>query len=257
MYWEELTAQDFQKAAKETQVCVIPMGVVEKHGDHLPLGTDMIIGRTIAGMAAEIEPFVIFPYYFFGQINEARHVLGTIAVSPKMQMELLEEVAEEIYRNGFKKIVLLESHGGNINFLNYFLQAQLHRKRDYTVYKIGIFDIINQCNETYPSPSEDGHAAKTETELVMAYRPELVHMDRVNPVGAVNQHRLDHMQGIQTPVSWYADHPTHQDGDPMPASGEIGRKKYEIAAKYVAGLIRTIKEDEKTGEIMREYYGQW
>ena len=43
----------------------------------------------------------------------------------------------------------------------------------------------------------------------------------------------------------------------MPASGEIGRKKYEIAAKYVAGLIRTIKEDEKTGEIMREYYGQW
>lgn len=96
MYWEELTAQDFQKAAKETQVCVIPMGVVEKHGYHLPLGTDMIIGRTIAGMAAEIEPFVIFPYYFFGQINEARHVPGTIAVSPKMQMELLEEVAEEI-----------------------------------------------------------------------------------------------------------------------------------------------------------------
>ncbi|MFR3404684.1 MAG: creatininase family protein [Blautia faecis] len=74
MYWDELTADHFAEAVQETKVCVIPMGVVEKHGSHLPLGTDMIIGRTIAEMAAKIEPFVIFPYYCFGQINEARHV---------------------------------------------------------------------------------------------------------------------------------------------------------------------------------------
>ena len=121
MYWDELTADHFAEAVQETKVCVIPMGVVEKHGSHLPLGTDMIIGRTIAEMAAKIEPFVIFPYYCFGQINEARHVPGAIAISPKMQMELLQEVVDEVRRNGFKKIVLLESHGGNINFLNYFL----------------------------------------------------------------------------------------------------------------------------------------
>lgn len=64
MYWEELTADDFAEAVKSTGVCVIPMGVVEKHGNHLPLGTDMIIGRTIAEMAARLEPFVIFPYYY-------------------------------------------------------------------------------------------------------------------------------------------------------------------------------------------------
>ena len=91
MYWEELTADDFVEAVKSTGVCVIPMGVVEKHGSHLPLGTDMIIGRTIAEMAARLEPFVIFPYYYFGQINEARHVPGTIAVSPELQMKLLQE----------------------------------------------------------------------------------------------------------------------------------------------------------------------
>lgn len=257
MYWDELTADAFQKAVEETKVCVIPMGVVEKHGSHLPLGTDMIIGRTIAEMAAKIEPFVIFPYYCFGQINEARHVPGAIAVSPKMQMELLQEVVDEIRRNGFKKIVLLESHGGNINLLNFFLQGQLHEKRDYVVYKIGIFDIIDKCLEEYPSPTHEGHAAKTETELVMAYHPELVHMDQVNPAGAPNQHRLDHMKGISTPVSWYADHPTHQDGDPCTASREVGQKKYEIAAKHVAELIKKIKEDERTAELMQEYYDQW
>lgn len=67
MYWDELTADHFAEAVQETKVCVIPMGVVEKHGSHLPLGTDMIIGRTIAEMAAKIEPFVIFPYYCFGR----------------------------------------------------------------------------------------------------------------------------------------------------------------------------------------------
>lgn len=59
MEWKKLTSDAFERAVEETGVCVIPMGVVEKHGSHLPLETDMIIGRTIAKMAAEKEPFVI------------------------------------------------------------------------------------------------------------------------------------------------------------------------------------------------------
>ncbi|MCR1841005.1 creatininase family protein [Murimonas intestini] len=257
MYWEELTADDFAEAVKSTGVCVIPMGVVEKHGSHLPLGTDMIIGRTIAEMAARLEPFVIFPYYYFGQINEARHVPGTIAVSPELQMKLLQEAVDEIRRNGFRKIVLLESHGGNINFLDYFLQAQLYEKRDYTLYKIGVFDIIEECCRDFAPSDDDGHAARTETELVMAYHPELVHMDRVNAAGAENLHRLDHLRGASTPVSWYCDHPTHQDGSPSGACPEIGIKKYEIAAAYVADVVKRIKADETAPEIMKEYYDGW
>lgn len=257
MFWEKMTADDFAEAVKRTEVCVIPMGVVEKHGSHLPLGTDMIIGRTIAEMAARLEPFVIFPYYCFGQINEARHVPGAIAVSPRMQMELLQEVVDEIRRNGFKKIVLLESHGGNINFLDYFLQAQLYEKRDYTLYKIGVFDIIEECCRDFQPSADDGHAARTETELVMAYRPELVHMDKVNAAGAENFHRLDHLRGASTPVNWYSDHPTHQDGDPSEAFPDTGRKKYDIAAAYVADIIKRIKADEAAPEIMKEYYDRW
>ncbi len=257
MRWEDLTAEEFAEAVRKEQVCVIPMGVIEKHGSHAPLGTDMIIGITIAEMAAEIEPFVIFPYYFFGQINEAKHVPGTIAVSPEMQMKLLNEIVKEINRNGFKKIVLLESHGGNINFLNYFLQAQLAEKRDYIVYKLGVFDILGACNETFPSIDQDGHAAKTETELVMAYHSELVHKEKINPKGAVNLHRLEHMSGIRTPVSWYCDHPTHQEGDPSTADAEIGRKKFKIAAKYVAEQIKKIKQDNEAPRILKEYYDSW
>lgn len=256
MKWENMTADEFINTAKKDQVCVIPMGVIEKHGSHLPLGTDMIIGTTIAEMASEIEPFIIFPYYYFGQINEARHVPGTIAISPKLQMELLDEVVSEISRNGIKKIVLLESHGGNINFLNYFLQAQLVERRDYVVYKIGVFDIIKKCNEKYPSFTEDDHAAKTETELVRAYHNELVHMNCINPRGKINLHRLDQLEEIMTPVSWYCDHPTHQAGDPSEATIKVGREKYKIAAEYVAKLIKKIKNDSATPMIMKEYFDQ-
>jgi len=259
MFWEELTAEEFEKAVKEEQVCVIPMGVIEKHGSHLPLATDMLLGREIARLAAKIEPFVIFPYYYFGQINEARHVPGTIAVSPKMQMDLLDEVIKEIRRNGFRKIVLLESHGGNINWLDYFLQGQLHEKRDYIVYKIGIFDIIGYANEKLMQSfsDEDGHAAKMETEFVMAVRDDLVHMEWVNPEGAINLHRLDHIKGANTPISWYSDHPTHQEGDPTHASKDLGEKRFQYAADYVADLIKKIKTDNKALELLEEYFKQW
>lgn len=257
MEWEKLTSDAFEKAAEETGVCVIPMGVVEKHGSHLPLETDMIIGRTIAKMAAEKESFVIFPYYFWGQVNEARHTPGTIAVSAELQMQLLMDTVSEIRRNGFRKIVLLESHGGNTAFLNYFLQSQLYEKKDYAVYKIGLAGIFTKWMETYPSPGVDGHAGKTETELVMAYQDELVHMDKCNPEGTKNLHRLEHLTGIATPVDWYANFPTHQKGDPKDADPMTGRKKYELAADYVADCIRRIKEDHVAAGLMNEFFSKW
>lgn len=257
MFWEELTSEDFAKAVKEHQVCVIPMGVVEKHGDHLPLATDMIEGRKIAELAAAIEPFVIFPYYYFGQINEARHTPGTIAVSPKIQLELLEEVVKEIRRNGFKKIVLLESHGGNIALCDYFLQGQAYEEKDYVVYKIGLWDFFTKVLQEIPDEYKeetDGHAGRTETEWVMAARPELVHMERENPEGAVHNHRMDHLSGANTGLTWYSAHPTHQESSAANASREVGELKYKIASEYVADIIRRIKEDTTAQAVYDEYF---
>src|SRR5690554_4628985 len=123
MLWEELTAPEFEKAREKAKgVCVVPFGVIEKHGTHLPLGTDMIIARRVAEDLAKEEPVVLFPYYYFGQIFEARHVPGTIAVKPDLLFGLLDEVCDEIARNGFDKIVLLNSHGGNPMLIKYFMQ---------------------------------------------------------------------------------------------------------------------------------------
>ena len=116
--WEELTSGDFALAVERAGgVCIIPMGVMEKHAQHLPLGTDVFAARHIALTAAAGEYAVVFPFYYAGQIFEARHQPGTVSYSPQMLYDLLDETCREIARNGFTKIILMNGHGGNNNFL--------------------------------------------------------------------------------------------------------------------------------------------
>ena len=132
---QELTAVQFKDAVKKSsQTVIIPIGVFEKHGPHMPLGTDLYTAREIAVRAAEIEYAVVFPWYYFSQINEARQQPGTIAYSPELIWRILQETLDELNRNGFKKIILINGHGGNGAFLEYFTMAQLSEKRDYTLY---------------------------------------------------------------------------------------------------------------------------
>jgi len=135
MLWEELTAGNFQQNINESSsVCLLPIGVLEKHGNHLPLGTDMITGQAVSKKAAELEKSIVFPYYFFGQIAEAKHYPGCIAASHKLIMEALLEMCDEIHRNGFKKIIICSSHGGNNHFLPFFLQQMPGMNRSYNAY---------------------------------------------------------------------------------------------------------------------------
>src|ERR1700758_4734959 len=81
-HWEELTADDFHRAIELSKgTCILPFGILEKHGAHLPLGTDLVNVRYASLHAAEKEFVVVFPEYYFGQIFEAKHEPGTIAYS--------------------------------------------------------------------------------------------------------------------------------------------------------------------------------
>ncbi len=134
MQWEELTAVDFARAARETGVCLIALGVVEKHGEHLPLGTDFLNGHAIACLAAEKEPAVVFPPFYFGQIYEARCFPGTITIKPTLLIELLQGVLDEIGRNGFGKIILFNAHGGNDFLVPFLAQCALWDPKPYSLY---------------------------------------------------------------------------------------------------------------------------
>src|SRR5659263_127021 len=89
---EEITSPKFPKAVELAGgVCVIPLGIIEKHGPHLPLGTDLYEAREVAFHAAEKEYAVVFPPYFVGQIFEAKHQPGAMAYSNDLMWKMLEE----------------------------------------------------------------------------------------------------------------------------------------------------------------------
>src|SRR5215470_15301627 len=139
--WEELTAEDFRAAIQQSKsTCLLPFGILEKHGPHLPLGTDLLNVRYAALHAAEQEFAVVFPEYYFGQIFEAKHEPGTVAYSTHLQMELLQETVDEMARNGCKKIIIVNGHGGNENLLPFFAQTQLEKPRDYVVYVLPVLE---------------------------------------------------------------------------------------------------------------------
>src|ERR1700694_604035 len=97
VHWEELTAADFRDGSYGSQgTCLLPFGILEKHGPHLPLGTDLLDVRYAALHAAEQEYALVFPEYYFCQIFEARHEPGTVAYSRQVQLQLLQETTDEM-----------------------------------------------------------------------------------------------------------------------------------------------------------------
>src|SRR5208337_3121857 len=178
VHWEELTAADFRESIHRSHgTCLLPFGILEKHGPHLPLGTDLLDVRYAALHAAEHEYAVVFPEYYFGQIAEARHEPGTIAYSREMQLALLQETTDEMARNGCKKVIIVNGHGGNEHLLPYFAQSQLQTPHDYVVY-VYRWSPSNLPGRPPLHSKMDMHAGESETAHTMASRPDLVHLDR-------------------------------------------------------------------------------
>src|SRR5258706_14604105 len=132
--WEELTAADFRSGIQQAKgTCLLPFGILEKHGPHLPLGTDLLNVRYVSLQAASQAYAVVFPEYYFVQIFEAKHEPGTVAYSMDLQLHLLQETTEEMARNGCKKIIISNFHSCNEHLLPFFGQTQLHNPNDYSI----------------------------------------------------------------------------------------------------------------------------
>src|SRR3984885_175894 len=165
--WEELTAPDFVQAIHQSQgVCVLPFGIIEKHGPHLPLGTDLLDVRFSVLNAVKQEYAVVFPPYYFGQIFEARQQPGTVAYSLSTQLTLLQETVSEMARNGCKKVVIVNGHGGNNSLLPLFAQAQMASARDYVVYVFGLPHLDVPGRPALKTPL-DLHAGERETASML------------------------------------------------------------------------------------------
>ncbi len=257
--WGELTAPDFIKAVEKSGgVCLIPIGVFEKHGPHLPLGTDLIDVREIALRAAKKEYALVFPEYYFSQILEAKHQPGTIAYNPRLIWDILQETCNEISRNGIKKIVLVNGHGGNNNFLPFFGLTQLEKERDYCIvlFEPEMSPEVAEKVKKLKESKNGGHAGETETSMMQVSRPDLVHKDRAKDQSGENQARLKHIPTNFTGIFWYAQYPNHYAGDGSYAKPELGELLINAQVDQLADLIKILKKDDTILDLQNRFYNE-
>ena len=253
-HWEELTGPDFVRAIHQAGgVCLLPFGILEKHGPHLPIGTDLINARWVAEHAAAQEYAVIFPAYYFGQIDEARHQPGTMAYSRHMQLDLLQETTDEMARNGCKKILIVNGHGGNLSLLPYFAQTELQMPHDYVVY-VYWWDNRNGQGRPKQQTTNDMHAGESETSHTLITRPDLVHMDRANQQSGADQARLHLPADVYTGIWWYARFPNHYSGDGSKATKELGEYDMKAWTDDLVTAIRAVKADDESQKLQNEFF---
>lgn len=258
--WDEITAGEWPKAPKASnETCILPIGILEKHGPHVPVGSDLIQVREWSARATKKEYAVVFPDFFYGQINEARHQPGTFALPARVVWDLLEATCDEIARNGFKKIVIINGHGGNPEMIRYFMQTRLGKQRNYAVYFFEPpADSAYRKNLTalHKSPeAADQHAGERETSALLYLRPDLVKMDSAKNESGANQHRLA-IPNVYTAIWWYASYPNHYAGEGAQATRKLGEL---ITEHYISNLVtalKDIKADTKTLELQNEFFNR-
>ena len=255
MQWENLTVSAFAEAVREIGVCVIAMGVLEKHSEHLPLGTDFLNAHKIACLAAEREPAVVFPPFYFGQIYEARCFPGAVTLKPTLLLDVIQGVFDEIGRNGFTKIVVFNGHGGNTHLLRFLTQCALWEEKPYHLYfPLGLTPERRAQWKTIVETEFHGHACECETSISLANHPELVQMERVPSEPALPLNRLAHLPPTHTGIWWYANHPDHYAGDARSATREKGLALRQLEIDDLAEYIAAVKADQVVPALTREFF---
>ena len=280
MLWEDIISNDFPAAvAQSKRVCVVPIGCLEKHGPHSPLGTDTIIAEETVRRAAQLEPVVVFPTMYFGEKTGAGEYPGTVIFSLETRWHIFRETCNEIYRNGFKKILFINQHGGNKSMLDLFTRAMMKENPHVMIFnrhtwgaphKQVLAEIIAD-KETYDYITEEdrtamqdfidqnkvtGHACFAETACAYYFRPETVRLDRISAESGDSVHRFDDFSkyGLTTPLSWMANYPNSYHGSNDYVLNErIAKAFTEYRIKDLAELFTFLKNET----ISDTYHAEW
>ncbi len=250
MEWALSTAYDVAAMVKH-QVCIIPIGCLEPHATHLPTGNDAMIAHKWALLVAEREQVVVLPPLFYAYTKPVRHLPGTLSLDTPVVLALLENVCDEVARNGFKKIILLNVHGGNSSVLDVFRQHISDRGKDYGLYLLPPFimqDVIEEIRET----QDWGHACEIETSLSLYLFPELCHMERL-PTGYSRSKKDYDVGQAATQIDWFASYPETYVGDAHKASKEKGERLTRVQVDRLVEMVRKIKADENVLIHIRKY----
>ena len=248
-HWQDLTTEEIAGLDRGRTVVVLPVAAIEQHGPHLPVGTDAMINEGVLARALALAPaplpLLALPGMAIGKSNEHQDFAGTLTLSAETLIRMLTEVVESVARARLRKLILLNSHGGQPQILD--IVAQDARAR------LGMIAVVANCWRMMdrealfpPAEREVGlHGGGVETALMLHLRPDLVRRDRIRDFpSAARKLEKDYPSlsaGGRLAFAWQAQDLNESGavGDARLGTAEIGCKLVESAA---VRLVRLAEE---------------
>jgi creatinine amidohydrolase len=243
--WRKLRADQLRDLSKQDAIVILPVASLEQHGPHLPVEVDSMLGETVAAhtaakVAAKGQAVVVLPVLWTGLSEHHMSFGGTITLDNATFAAVVEGVVRSILRHGFKKIVLLNAHGGNENALRAItddLTPKLGIPIVQFTYWYAAAVPIAKILETQGGLS---HACEAETSMMMAVRPDLVAEDRI-PLAKSNRHGEggggDIASGVYRWRSIGSRSASGVIGHPEAATKEKGERLFDAISTAIADKL--------------------
>jgi len=253
MIWDQLTSPQIGKLDKNIPV-VLCMAATEQHGPHLPLATDRLIGEHIAKTLNDALPndVLILPTVSVGYSTHHMGFAGSLTLTHETFMHQVSDIVDSVIHHGFKKIILLNSHGGNLGIGQVLVERLGYKYPEADIVMATWWrmaaEALNEISET--GPGGVGHACEFETSLMLLIAPHLVVKEmikRSENTPTFSWAEGDMLRGSK--ASYYCSFkqmtPNGVYGDPTFASVEKGQRITDVVLTELKQIVIDLKASTK------------
>lgn len=256
-HWGDMTWRDFASADTGRWIAVLPVAAIEQHGPHLPLATDALIADAhlarVAALLPDDLPATLLPVQPVGHSTEHLAFPGTLTLSAETALRAWTEIGESVHRTGVRKLVIVTSHGGNVQAIDLVARDLRVRLRMLVVtthwHRFGYPDGLFTSSEQHHGI----HAGDIETSLVLAHRADAVRMDAAPnavPVSVAMEQEFRWLHPYTpAPFGWMTQdlHASGAVGDARSGTAEKGAAALDHAARAFVALLREVDRFDLAG----------
>lgn len=240
MRFDRLTSAEAVAAFAGRPVALLPLGAVENHGDHLPLGTDNDLALGVARAVEErVEGALLLPPIAYGQAWSTAGYPGTLSLSVETLTAMLVDLGVSLRRQGIEVLAIVNGHMGNLDAMK-LAARRLHDEHDMTVLTLTYPGTAEVTAEVLEAPRWHGtyfHACEMETSLMLHLAPDEVRMEHARPNHPVPTPTFD-----VTPTPWTEISDSPVLGDPQLATAAKGEAIIDAAVASIVALITHARE---------------
>ncbi|MBU2564980.1 MAG: creatininase family protein [Candidatus Thermoplasmatota archaeon] len=236
MYLDELSTKEFKRRMNKNTVVILPVGIIEEHGAHLPLCTDSLQAEHVSELVAEKIKGYILPPVRYGVCSSTKNFPGSISLSFDTMRNLIYDILSELVRNNVRKIVVISGHAGRMHMSAIRLAAEkIAEEKNVKIIVLSDYELLydekgRKFLKRIGIPEWDAHGGAIETSRVMISRPDLIKLKGKKSLPKIPRYHI-----LRNPEKYF---PEGIIGDPSIASKEKGEKITNFVVNEIVKLIK-------------------